>query len=203
MMKDPGFAKFVLLVNGAVPLALLCWDAYWNQLGPDRVNAALHTTGMLALIFLMLTLAITPLRKLMGWNWLSHFRRMLGLYAFLYGSLHFLVYFTFDRSLNVGSVIADTVRRPFVLFGMACLLMMVPLVITSTNGMIKRLGAAKWKRLHQLIYLSAIAGMLHFEWLVKADHRLPNGFAVVLILLFAYRLFVDHVPWLRRRRLVA
>jgi DMSO/TMAO reductase YedYZ heme-binding membrane subunit len=200
-MKDPAFAKFVLLINGAVPLALLCWDAYWNQLGPDRISAALHTTGTLALIFLMLSLAITPVRKFSGWNWLSHFRRMLGLYAFFYGSLHFLIYFTFDRSLSIASVIADTVRRPFILFGMACLLLMIPLAITSTNGMIKRLGAPKWKRLHQLVYVAAIAGVLHYEWLVKADHRIPNAFAALLAVLFAYRLLVDHVPWLRKQKI--
>jgi len=199
-MKDPAFAKFVLLVNGVVPLALLCWDGYWNQLGPDRVAAALHTTGMLALVFLMLTLTVTPVRKFTGWNWLSHFRRMLGLYAFFYGSLHFLIYFVFDRGLDVGSVFADTARRPFILLGMTCLVLMVPLAITSTNGMIKRLGAAKWKRLHQLVYISAIAGVIHFEWLVKADHRLPNGFAAVLLALLAYRLFVDQIPALRKKK---
>jgi len=201
-MKDPAFAKFVLLVNGAVPLAILCWDAYFNQLGPDRVAAALHTTGMLALIFLMLSLTITPVRKLSGWNWLSHFRRTLGLYAFFYGALHFLVYFVFDRSLDIGSVLTDTLRRRFILFGMTCLLLMVPLAITSTNGMIKRLGAAKWKRLHQLVYVCAVAGVLHYWWLVKRDHSLPNAFGAVLVVLLVYRLLVDHVPWLKRRRVM-
>jgi DMSO/TMAO reductase YedYZ heme-binding membrane subunit len=196
-MKDPPFAKFVLLINGVVPLALLCWDAYWNQLGPDRVAAALHTTGLLALIFLMLTLTITPVRKLTGWNWLSHFRRMLGLYSFFYGSLHFLIYFVFDRGLDMASVFADTARRPFILLGMTCLVLMIPLAITSTNGMIKRMGAAKWKRLHQLVYVCAIAGVIHFEWLVKADHRLPNAFAAVLVTLLAYRLL--RAPWLRAK----
>jgi sulfoxide reductase heme-binding subunit YedZ len=193
-MKDPAFAKFVVLVNGAVPLALLCWDAYCNQLGPDRVAASLHTTGLLTLIFLMLTLTITPIRKWTGWNWLSHFRRMLGLYAFFYGSLHFLIYFVFDRGLDLGSVFLDTARRPFILFGMTCLVLMIPLAITSTNGMIKRIGAKKWKRLHQLVYICALAGVIHFEWLVKADHRLPNAFAVVVITLLGYRLL--RAPWL-------
>jgi sulfoxide reductase heme-binding subunit YedZ len=201
-MKDPAFAKFVLLVNGAVPLALLCWDAYFNQLGPDRVAAALHTTGMLALIFLMLSLAITPLRKLTGYNWLSHFRRSLGLYAFFYGSLHFIIYFVFDRSLDIASVIRDTLRRPFILLGMTCLLLMVPLAITSTNGMIKRLGAAKWKRLHQLVYICGIAGVLHYYRLAKADHLLPDAFGVVLALLFIYRLVVDRVSWLKKGRVM-
>src|SRR5450755_265044 len=100
-MKDPAFAKFVVLVNGAVPLALLGWDAYRHQLGANPVNHAIHVTGIVAIIFLGLTLLVTPLRKVTGWNWLSHFRRMLGLYAFFYACAHFMIYFAFQQSLNV------------------------------------------------------------------------------------------------------
>src|SRR5476651_872515 len=111
-VKDPQFSKFVLFVNSLVPLALLAWDGYWHHLGANPTSYAIHTTGMLTLVFLFLTLAVTPLRKITGWNWLSHFRRMLGLYAFFYAALHFLIYFVFDRGLDVGSVFADTLKRP-------------------------------------------------------------------------------------------
>src|SRR3954470_7591863 len=147
-MKDPGFAKSVVLLNGLVPLALLCWDDYFDQLGANRSEAIIHTTGVLALVFLFLSLTVTPLRKITGYNFLSHFRRMLGLFAFFYGCLHLLSYMSFDRGWSISGVIADVSKKPFILLGMAALLIMVPLAITSTNGMIKRLGAARWKRLH-------------------------------------------------------
>ena len=154
---------------------------------PIPVEFAIRTTGMLTLIFLLLTLTVTPIRKLTGWNWLSHFRRMLGLYAFFYGCLHFLTYFGFYQSFSVKSVIADTIKRWFILFGMTALLMMIPLAITSTNGMIKRMGAKNWKRLHWLIYPAAIAGVVHYYLLVKADTTMPAIFGVVLGLLLWQR----------------
>jgi DMSO/TMAO reductase YedYZ heme-binding membrane subunit len=186
-MRDPRFAKFVVFVNSAVPLAMLGWDALHDNLGANPVEFAIRTTGMLTLIFLLLTLTVTPIRKLTGWNWLSHFRRMLGLYAFFYGCLHFLTYFGFYQSFNVKSVIADTIKRWFILFGMTALLMMVPLAITSTNGMIKRMGAKNWKRLHWLVYPAAIAGVVHYYLLVKADTTMPAIFGVVLGLLLWQR----------------
>ena len=202
-VKDPQFSKFVLFVNSLVPLALLAWDGYWHHLGANPTLYAIHTTGMLTLVFLFLTLAVTPLRKITGWNWLSHFRRMLGLYAFFYGCLHLLTYVVFQQSFNLKAVVNDTIKHPFILFGMTALLLMVPLAITSTNAMIKRLGAAKWKRLHQLIYISAIAGVLHYYLLVKADTRQPIAFAIVLAILFAYRLLVNQLSFLRRKPMAA
>jgi DMSO/TMAO reductase YedYZ heme-binding membrane subunit len=193
-MRDARFAKFVLFVNSAVPLALLGWDALHGNLGANPIEFAIRTTGMLTLIFLLLTLTVTPIRKLTGWNWLSHFRRMLGLYAFFYGSMHFLTYFGFYQSFNVKHVVTDTVARPFILFGMTALLLMVPLAITSTNGMIKRMGAKRWKRLHWLIYPTAIAGVLHYYLLVKADVLKPELFAVVLGLLFWQRVAGKRPP---------
>ncbi len=193
-MRDPRFAKLVLFVNSAVPLVLLGWDAIHGNLGANPIEFALRTTGMLTLIFLLLTLTVTPIRKLTGWNWLSHFRRMLGLYAFFYGSIHFLTYFGFYQSFNVKNVIKDTFDRRFILFGMAALLMMVPLAITSTNGMIKRMGAKRWKRLHWLIYPAAIAGVLHYYSLVKADELKPELFAVALGLLFWQRVAGKRPP---------
>ena len=193
-MRDARFAKFVLFVNSAVPLTLLGWDAIHNNLGANPVEFALRTTGMLTLIFLLLTLTVTPIRKLTGWNWLSHFRRMLGLYAFFYGSLHFLTYLGFYQSFNVKHAITDTIARPFILLGMTALLLITPLAITSTNGMIKRMGAKKWKQLHWLIYPAAIAGVLHYYLLVKADTRQPLIFAVVLGLLLWQRVSAKHPP---------
>jgi len=188
-MKDPRFPKLVLFTNALVPLALLLWDAYRHQLGTNPIEFVLRTTGMLALIFLLLSLTITPLRKLTGRNYLSHFRRMLGLFAFFYGLLHLSSYFIFDRSLSLPGVFRDTFARPFILLGMTALLLMVPLALTSTNAMIKRLGAARWKRLHTLVYPSAIAAVIHYYLLVKADTRQPIAFAAVLLLLLAYRAF--------------
>jgi sulfoxide reductase heme-binding subunit YedZ len=198
-VKDAEFYKFVLLVNGAVPLALLAWDGYHAQLGANPTLFAIHTTGMLTLIFLFLTLCVTPLRKIFGWNWLSHFRRMLGLYAFFYGCAHLLTYLVFDRSLDLLSAVKDTFARRFIFFGMASLLMMLPLAITSTNAMIKRLGAAKWKRLHQLVYPAAIAAVVHYYLLVKADVRLPIAFAMVLAVLLGYRLLASRFSFLRAK----
>ena len=197
-MKDAKFAKFVLLVNCLVPLAMLGYDASQHRLGSNPVEYLIRTTGMLALIFLILSLAITPARKISGYNAFSHFRKMLGLCAFFYGLLHFASYFIFDRSLGIKSTIADTWARPFILLGMTALLVMVPLALTSTTGMIKRLGAARWKRLHRLAYMAGVAGALHYFLLVKADTRQPLVFAAVLTLLLGYRLVDGYLPSSRK-----
>jgi sulfoxide reductase heme-binding subunit YedZ len=199
-MRDPAFAKLVVLVNGAVPLAMLAWDALQHRLGADPAAFAIRTTGMLTIVFLLLSLTVTPARLLTGWNWLSHFRRMLGLYAFFYGTLHLCLYFVLEQSLSVSSTIADIVKRPFILLGMTALLLMAPLAATSTAKMIKRLGAARWKRLHQLVYLAAIAGAAHYYLLVKADVRLPLALASALGLLLLYRLLLPWLPFLKRSR---
>jgi DMSO/TMAO reductase YedYZ heme-binding membrane subunit len=190
-MPDPRFAKFVIFVNSLVPLSLLGWDAYQHQLGANPIEFALHTTGTLTLVFLLLTLTITPLRKLTGLNYFSHFRRMLGLYAFFYGATHLLIYVDFNQSFSIAAVVADTIKRPFILFGMTALLLLTPLAITSTNGMIKRLGAARWKRLHQLVYFAAIAGIVHYWLAVKADTRKPLAFAAALFTLLLLRVLID------------
>jgi ferredoxin-NADP reductase/DMSO/TMAO reductase YedYZ heme-binding membrane subunit len=187
-MKDIRFAKFLFLVNGAVPLALLGWDALHHDLGANPVNFAIRTTGMLTLIFLMLTLLVTPIRKLSGWNWLIFSRRTFGLYAFFYGLVHFLIFFAFDRSFSVSSTLSEMVKRTYLLVGITGLILMVPLAITSTNAMIKRMGIEKWKNLHKLVYIVAIAGVAHYIMLVKADERQPLTFAAVLAVLLVYRL---------------
>lgn len=190
-MKDVRFAKFVVAVNGAVPLAMLGWDAYRHQLGGNPIAYALHTAGMLSLVFIMLTLCVTPARKLTGANVLSHFRRMLGLYAFFYAALHLGIYFVFDREGKIGALLSDMRLRPFILVGMCTFFLMIPLAITSTNGMIKRMGGMQWKKLHQLVYVVAIGAVVHFYQQVKADVRLPLIFAGVLAVLLGFRLFTE------------
>jgi sulfoxide reductase heme-binding subunit YedZ len=193
-VKETGFLKLVLFVNSLVPLTLLGWDWSHKNVGANPLEFVTRTTGMLTLIFLILTLAISPLRKITGLNWLGKFRRMLGLYAFFYGCLHLLTYLWFDRSFNFSSMVQDVVQRRFILFGMTAFLLMVPLAITSTNKMIKRLGGKRWSKLHRLVYIAAIAGVAHYWMLVKSDIRLPLTFAFILVLLLSHRLFVKYFP---------
>lgn len=191
-MKDSDlrFAKLLVLINCGVPAVLLGWDAWHHQLGANPVNFAIRTTGMSALIFLMLTMLVTPLRKLSGLNWIIFSRRTLGLYAFFYALLHFLIFFSLDREFSVSSTLSEMVKRKYLLVGITGLLVMVPLAVTSTNAMIKRLGGKRWRALHRLAYVAAIAGVLHYYMQVKADVRQPLAFAAVLTILLGYRLLV-------------
>jgi sulfoxide reductase heme-binding subunit YedZ len=193
-MKDIRFTKLVVFVNSLVPLTLLAWDWYHKNVGANPLEFVTRTTGMLTLIFLLITLAITPLRKITGTNWLVKFRRMLGLYSLFYGSLHFLTYLWFDRSFNFSSMVQDVVQRKFILVGMTAFLLLVPLGITSTNKMVKRLGGKRWSKLHRLVYLAGIAGVLHYWMLVKSDTRLPLTFGFILFLLLAHRVFIKYFP---------
>ena len=189
--SDTRFIKFLVLVNAGVPAAILAWDALHHQLGANPVNFAILTTGMLTLIFLMLTLLVTPLRKITGWNWLIFSRRTLGLYAFFYACLHFLIFFSLDRSFSISSTLNEMIERKYLIVGSFALLTMVPLAVTSTNGMIRRLGAKRWHALHRLVYVIAIAGVVHFYMQVKADVRKPLAFAGVLAVLLGYRAVVS------------
>jgi len=193
-MSDVRFLKVVVFVNALVPLVLLFWDLYHKRVGPNPLQFATTTTGMLTLIFLSLTVAITPLRKIFAINSLVKLRRMLGLFAFFYGTLHLLTYVWFDRLFNLISVGQDVVRRPFILAGMIAFVLMVPLAITSTNKMVKRLGGKRWAKLHRLVYLSAIAAVVHFWMLVKSDTRLPLTFAFIVLFLLGYRLLTKYWP---------
>ncbi len=194
--NDLRFAKFLVLVNGAVPATLLGWDAWHHKLGANPVNFAILTTGMSALVFLMLTMLVTPLRKISGLNWLISFRRTLGLFAFFYASCHFLIFFSLDRSFSISGTLSEMVKRKYLFVGITGLLVMVPLAVTSTNAMIKRLGGKRWRALHRLAYVAAIAGVIHYYMQVKADVRRPLVFAAVLAILLGYRLVV----YLRRPR---
>jgi len=186
--NDIRFAKLLVLVNAGVPLILLGWDAWHHKLGANPVNFAILTTGMLALVFLMLTMLVTPLRKITGWNRLIFSRRTFGLYAFFYASLHFLIFFSLDRGFSVSSTLSEMGKRKYLLVGMTGLLAMVPLALTSTNAMIKRLGGKRWHALHRLAYVAAIAGVIHYYMQVKADVRQPLVFGAVLAVLLACRL---------------
>jgi methionine sulfoxide reductase heme-binding subunit len=188
------FPKLVVFVNSLIPLVLLLLDLYRKQVGPNPLEFATRTTGMLTLVFLSLTVAITPLRRIFGLNSLVKFRRMLGLFAFFYGSLHLLTYIWFDRLFNFVSVAGDVVQRPFILIGMTAFVLMVPLAITSTNKMVKRIGGKRWARLHRLVYLAAIAGVVHFWMLVKSDIRLPLTFGFIILFLLGYRLLLKYFP---------
>ena len=193
-MSDLRFVKLVVFINSLVPLVLLLWDVYHKRVGPNPLEFATRTTGMLTLIFLSLTVAVTPLRKIFGINSLVKVRRMLGLFAFFYGALHLLTYVWFDRWFNLASVVQDVGRRPFILVGMTAFFLMVPLAITPTNKMVKRLGGKSWARLHRLVYLAAIAGVVHFWMLVKSDIHLPLTFAFILLFLLGFRLFAKYAP---------
>ena len=198
--KNLRFAKVLVLVNAAVPAVLLGWDAWHHQLGANPVNFAILTTGMLALIFLILTMLVTPLRKVSGWNWIIFSRRTLGLYAFFYASLHFLIFFALDRSFSISSTWLEMTKRNYLIIGSIGLLVMVPLAVTSTNGMIKRLGGKRWRALHRLAYVAAIAGVIHYYLQVKKDVRQPLAFAAVLAILLGYRVFDS---WRQRKPAVA
>jgi sulfoxide reductase heme-binding subunit YedZ len=193
-MKDARFSKFVLFTNALVPLGMLLWDVYHKRVGANPLEFVTRTTGMLTLVFLTITLAVTPVRQITGLNWLIKFRRMLGLFAFFYGFLHLLTYIWFDRYFNLKSVPGDVATRPFIAVGMVAFFLMIPLAITSTNKIINRLGGKRWNRLHKLVYAAGIAGALHYWLLVKSDTRLPLTFAFILLLLLAHRLFVKFYP---------
>ena len=194
--SDLRFARFLVVVNCAVPATLLAWDAWHHKLGANPVNFAILTTGMSALVFLMLTMLVTPLRKISGLNWIISFRRTLGLYAFFYACAHFLIFFSLDRSFSISSTLSEMVKRKYLIVGSTALLVMVPLAVTSTNAMIKRLGGKRWRVLHRLAYVAAIAGVIHYYMQVKADVRQPLAFATVLAILLGYRLVIH----LRQRK---
>jgi len=187
-MNDAKFNKVLIFINSLVPLALLAYDALRGKLGANPVEFFLRTTGILTLIFLLITLSVTPLRKKFGWNALVKFRRMLGLFAFFYGFLHLITYSIFDKSLNISAIAGDIWQRPFIAAGMLAFFLLVPLAVTSTNGMIKRLGGKNWAKLHKLTYIAAILGVIHFWMIVKSDLTYPFLFAVILAILLGYRI---------------
>lgn len=188
-MKDVPFFKLLIGVNASIPLALLLWDWYGGRLGTNPVEFVLSTTGVLTLIFLLISLSVTPIRKLTGENTLIRYRRMLGLLAFLYGCLHLITYSIFDKSLDLSAIVGDVWERPFIALGMSALGIMLPLAITSTNGMIKRLGGKRWQRLHRLVYVAGVFGVAHFYLIQKSDFFWPILFGIALAFLLGYRIY--------------
>lgn len=184
---DRDFAKRLVILNGLVPLALLGYDAWQGELGVNHVNFAIRTTGIVGLILLVLTLAVTPLRRVTGWTTLNAIRRNLGVLSFVYLALHFAIFFAYDRGGSLTSTLSEIAQRVYLWFGAAALLAMIPLAITSTDRMTKRLGGARWKRLHWLTYPIAIAGVIHYVLLVKSDTRQPLAFGAVVVALLAER----------------
>ena len=190
--------KPVVFLAALVPLALLTLDGLQDNLGANPIEKITHQTGRWTLILLLVTLSITPLRRITGIQWLIQYRRMIGLFAFFYGFLHFMTYVWLDQFFDFHSMLKDVYKRPFITAGLTGFVLMVPLALTSTKGWIRRLGK-RWQLLHRLIYFSAAAGVIHFIWLVKADLREPMIYATILGGLLAIRVWF----WIRKRRRLA
>ena len=170
------------------PVALLLWKGTHDELGANPLSEITLTTGHWTLYLLLITLAVSPLRKLTGQNWLIRFRRLLGLFAFFYGCLHLMTYFWFDKAFDLHEIVKDIYKRPFITAGMTAWVLMLPLALTSTAASIRWLGGKRWQALHRLIYGSVIAGVVHFWWLVKRDLTRPEIMASILTALLAFRI---------------
>jgi methionine sulfoxide reductase heme-binding subunit len=184
-----------------LPLARLGWKAYMGLLGANPIEVITHSTGDWTLIFLLITLAVTPLRKLTGQLWLIRYRRMFGLFAFFYVSLHFVTYIWLDKSFDVHEMLADIAKRKFITVGFTGFVLLIPLALTSTKKSIRRLGGKRWLLLHRLIYVSAVCGVIHYLWLVKADIREPLRYGLVLTVLLGYRLVNWALPRLTTQKM--
>jgi sulfoxide reductase heme-binding subunit YedZ len=185
--------KATVFLLALLPLAGLITGAFQDTLGANPIEKITHNTGYWTLTFLLITLSATPLRHLSGWLWPIRLRRMLGLFAFFYACLHFSTYLVLDQFFDWPAILKDIAKRPYITIGFTAFVLLIPLALTSSNAMIRKLGGARWRRLHRLIYPIAIAGVIHFSWLVKKDQTKPLIFAALLALLLAARL-------LRRRQ---
>ena len=176
-----------MFVGSLAPAIRLLVLGARGELGANPIATALNQLGLVALIFLIASLAATPLKTTLGWTWPIRIRRMLGLYAFFYGSLHFLTYLGLDQVLDLRAVFADVTKRNFIAVGFTAFVLLVPLAVTSTDAMVRRLGFVRWKRLHRLVYVAAALGVVHFIWRVKKDLSQPLTYCAVLALLLAIR----------------
>jgi sulfoxide reductase heme-binding subunit YedZ len=183
----PKVIKPLVFIACLMPIANMAFGGFRAQLGANPIEAITHETGDWTIRILLATLAITPLRRITGINELISFRRMIGLFAFFYGTLHFLTYIWLDKFFDVHEIVKDVYKRPFITAGFTGFVLMIPLAITSTKGWIRRLGK-KWTMLHRLIYISATAGVVHYIWLVKKDIRKPMIYAVILGVLLLWRI---------------
>lgn len=178
--------RSLVFVAAIVPLALLLLRGGAGQLGANPIETVTHETGIWALRFLLITLAASPLRRLSGWHSIITLRRMLGLFAFFYGTLHFGTYLALDQVFDLGSIVQDVVKRPYVTAGFAAFMLLIPLAVTSTKGMIRGLGGRRWLLLHRLIHVSAASAVVHYLWLVKADTRSPLIYGTILAVLLGF-----------------
>jgi sulfoxide reductase heme-binding subunit YedZ len=181
--------KPVVFLACLVPVGMLVYGAFWGDLGANPVETITNTTGIWTLRLIVITLAITPLRWLTKQNTLILFRRMVGLFAFFYGTLHFMTYFVLDHSLMFDGLWEDVVKRPYITMGFTAFVLMIPLAFTSTQGWIRRLGGHRWNLLHRLIYISAILGVIHYWWKVKLDTTNPRYYALIVGVLLAVRIW--------------
>ncbi|MDD1621166.1 MAG: sulfoxide reductase heme-binding subunit YedZ [Methylococcaceae bacterium] len=180
--------KIITFLLALLPLVKLIVGAFQNNLGANPIEKITHITGFWTLTFLLITLSATPLRHFSGWSWPIRLRRMLGLSAFFYACLHFLTYLILDQFFDWPAIAQDIIKRPYITIGFPAFVLLIPLAITSNNAMIRKLGGARWRLLHRLIYPIAIAGVVHFAWLVKKDLTQPLIFAGLLALLLFARL---------------
>jgi sulfoxide reductase heme-binding subunit YedZ len=197
--RSVGFIKTLVFLLALFPLIKLGYAAFIDMLGANPIEKITRTTGYWTLTFLLITLTATPLKRLSGWNWLIRLRRMLGLFAFFYGSLHFLTYLVLDQFFDWDAILKDIVKRPYITIGFPSFVLMIPLAITSTDAMIRRLGGKRWRLLHRQVYLCAIGGVVHYWWLVKKDLTNPITFAVLLAVLFGIRLIYAYVSLQKQR----
>jgi len=198
--KSLGWIKAFVFLLALIPLSKLGLGAYLDALGANPIEKITRTTGYWTLTFLLITLAATPLRRITGWLWLIRLRRMLGLFAFFYGCLHFLTYLVLDQFFDWDGILKDIIKRPYITVGFPAFLLMIPLAISSTDAMIRRIGGKHWRLLHRLVYLCAAGGVVHYWWLVKKDLTNPITFAVLLGLLLGIRVLY-WLGSLRRQRL--
>lgn len=194
-----GTAKIVLFLLCLLPAGFLALGWQQGTLGANPIEAITRSSGEWALRFLLITLAVTPLRRLSGWHWLLRTRRMLGLFSFAYGLAHFVIYLWLDQSFNWQAIARDILDRPFITVGFAALALLLPLVLTSSHGAMRRMGGRKWQALHRSTYAIAILAVVHFWWLVKADIARPLVYAVILAVLLGMRAWWREVE--RRRQL--
>ena len=183
--------KPLLWLVGLGPITYLVYQAFFGDLTADPVKYITHFTGRTALITLFVTLAVSPLRRATGWNWLIRVRRLVGLFSFFYAVIHLAIYLVFDRGFVFTELGEDIVKRPFITVGFSAWLMLLTLAVTSPQAMIRRLGGTRWRALHRLVYVAAVAGVVHFTWAQKKDIREPLIFAGVLCLLLLPRLLPD------------
>ncbi|ARU30301.1 sulfoxide reductase heme-binding subunit YedZ [Sulfuriferula sp. AH1] len=185
--KQIRWFRIGIFLLGCYPLLRLIFLGFSDGLGTNPVEFITHSTGTWTLVGLMLTLTVTPLRQLTGWYSLIRVRRMLGLFSFFYACLHFITYIWLDQFFDVAAMLKDVYKRPFITVGFTAFVLLIPLALTSSNGMIRRLGAKRWQMLHRLVYVIAILGVLHYAWLVKKDLTEPLIYAGVLTVLLGWR----------------